>query len=152
MQEACCPVAVFEGPGSGARDERTGRSDPLAFTGGRLQFGSEDKMLIPVSMLFLASQLVIAVADDVPQFDIRRGCKIDSNADSNFSMNETIKRCVNDEQSAKTQLQTQWASFIGSDRAMCMTSTTGDPATPPSYVDLLTCLQDQQLARKLPKN
>jgi hypothetical protein len=109
-------------------------------------------MLIPVSMLFLASRLVIAVADDVPEFDIRRGCKIDSSADANFSMNETIKRCVNDEQSAKTQLQTQWAGFIGSDRAMCTASTTGDPAVPPSYVDLLTCLQDQQLARKLPKN
>jgi hypothetical protein len=109
-------------------------------------------MLIPVSILMLASQLVIAVADEVPQFDMRRGCKIDSNADANFSMNETVKRCVNDEQTAKTQLQTQWASFIGSDRAMCMASTTGDTATPPSYVDLLTCLQDQQLARKLPKN
>jgi hypothetical protein len=135
-----------------ARDERTDRSDTLAFTGSELQFGSEDKMLIPVSMLFLASQLVIAVADDVPQFDIRRGCKIDSSADANFSMSETIKRCMDDEQNAKNQLQTQWAGFIGSDRAMCMTSTTGDPATPPSYVDLLTCLQDQQLARKLPKN
>jgi hypothetical protein len=113
---------------------------------------SENTMLIPVSILMLASQLTIAVADEVPQFDMRRGCKIDSSADPNFSMNETVKRCVNDEQSAKTQLQTQWASFIGSDRAMCMASTTNDPATPPSYVDLLTCLQDQQLARKLPKN
>jgi hypothetical protein len=109
-------------------------------------------MLIPVSMLFLASQLVIAVADDVPQFDIRRGCKIDSGADANFSMSVTVKRCVDDEQNAKNQLQTQWAGFIGSDRAMCMASTTNDPAIPPSYVDLLTCLQDQQLARKLPKN
>jgi hypothetical protein len=111
-------------------------------------------MLIPVSILMLATQLVIAVADEVPQFDMRRGCKIDSNAvfDPNVGMSGTIKRCMDDEQSAKTQLQTQWASFIGSDRAMCMASTTNDPATPPSYVDLLTCLQDQQLARKLPKN
>jgi hypothetical protein len=109
-------------------------------------------MLIPVSILMLASQLAIAVADDVPQFDMLRGCKIDSSADSNFSMNETIKRCVDDEQNAKSQLQTEWASFIGSDRAMCMASTTNDPTTPPSYVELLTCLQDQQLARKLPKN
>jgi hypothetical protein len=109
-------------------------------------------MLISASILVLASQLAIAVADDVPQFDMRRGCKIDSSPDANFSMNETIKRCVEDEQNAKARLQTQWASFIGSDRAMCMASTTGDPATPPSYVDLLTCLQDQQLARKLPKN
>jgi hypothetical protein len=109
-------------------------------------------MLIPVSILILASQLVIAVADDVPQFDMRRGCKIDSSADPGFSMSETVKRCMDDEQNAKTQLQAQWASFIGSDRAMCVASTTNDAATPPSYVDLLTCLQDQQLARKQPKN
>ena len=59
-------------------------------------------MLIPVSMLFLASQLVIAVADDVPQFDIRRGCKIDSAAvsDPNAGMSGTIKRCMDDEQQA----------------------------------------------------
>ena len=111
-------------------------------------------MLIPVSILMLASQLVIAVADDVPQFDMRRGCKIDSAAvfDPNVGMSGTIKRCMEDEQNAKSQLEAQWASFIGADRTMCMASTTNDPATPPSYVDLLTCLQDQQAARKLPKN
>jgi hypothetical protein len=81
----------------------------------------------------------------VPQFDIRRGCKIDSNAvyDPSAGMSGTIKRCMDDEQNAKTQLQMQWASFIGSDRAMCIASTTNDPAAPLSYVDFLTCLQDQ---------
>jgi hypothetical protein len=114
----------------------------------------ENKMLIPVSILMLASQLTIAVADEVPQFDMRRGCKIDSNAvfDPNAGMAGTIKRCMDDEQNAKSKLEAQWASYIGSDRAMCLASTTSDAATPPSYVDLLTCLQDQQLARKLPKN
>ena len=111
-------------------------------------------MLIPVSILILASQLVIAVADNVPQFDMRRECKIDSNAvfDPSLGMSGTIKRCVDDEQKAKDQLQTEWSGFIDSDRAMCMASTSNDPAKPPSYVELLTCLEDQQLARKLPKN
>ena len=91
-------------------------------------------MLIPVSMLFLASQLVIAVADDVPQFDIRRGCKIDGSAaiDPNVGMSGTIKRCMDDEQNAKNQLQTQWSGFINSDRAMCMASTTNVSSNPPS--------------------
>jgi hypothetical protein len=111
-------------------------------------------MLVPVSIMIIASHLVITIADDVPKFDIARGCKIDSASafDPNAGLSGTVKRCIDDEQSAKSQLQTQWASFIGSDRAMCMASTTSDAATPPSYVDLLTCLQDQQLARKLPKN
>jgi hypothetical protein len=110
-------------------------------------------MLVPVSALILASQLVITVADDVPKFDIARGCKIDSASalDLNAGLNATIKRCVDDEQQAKDQLQTQWAGFAGSDRAMCTGETTDDKATPPSYVELLTCLQDQKLAKKLPK-
>lgn len=115
-------------------------------------------MLIQFSMIALASQLVVAVADDVPKFDIARGCKIDSASqlDLNASMSATIKRCVNDEQQARDQLQAQWSGFVTSDRAMCTSATVGnksdDAATPPSYVDLLTCLQDQQTARKLPKN
>jgi hypothetical protein len=35
-------------------------------------------MLIPFSMIALGTQLVITVADDVPKFDIARGCRIDS--------------------------------------------------------------------------
>jgi hypothetical protein len=110
-------------------------------------------MLLPFPAMILASQLIVAVADDVPKFDIGRGCKIDSTSafDLNTGMNETIKRCVIDEQQAKDQLQLQWASFIGADRALCTGLTKDDSSTPPSYVELLTCLQDQQTARKLPK-
>ena len=115
-------------------------------------------MLFPVSTMILASQLVIAVADDVPKFDIGRGCKIDSAAafDPNAGMSGTIKRCMDDEQKAKDQLETRWLGFVNSDRITCTTETVGEKAdagaTPPSYVELLTCVQDAQLARKLPKN
>ena len=113
-------------------------------------------MLISIPMI-LASQLVVAVADNLPQFNIERGCKVDSAAafDPNAGMSATIKRCMDDEKQARDQLQTKWSDFPNSDRAMCMTETVGeksdDNSTPPSYVELLTCLQDQQLARKLPK-
>jgi hypothetical protein len=62
---------------------------------------------------------------------------------------------VDDEQKAKDQLQTQWSGFASSDRTMCTGEAVGeksdDSSTPPSYVESLTCIQDQQLARKLPK-
>jgi hypothetical protein len=112
-------------------------------------------MLVPISLIILAS--VIAVANDVPKFDIARGCKVDSASayDPNAGLNATIKKCVSDEQQAKDQLQTQWSDFASADRVMCTGETVGeksdDNSTPPSYVELLTCLQDQQLARKLPK-
>ena len=114
-------------------------------------------MLIRASILIVASQLVIAVADDVPKYDIARGCRLDSNSafDPNAGLNATIKRCIDDEQKAKDDLQAQWSGFKNADRVMCMRLAVGDKsdddATPPSYVELLTCLQDQQFARKLPK-
>jgi hypothetical protein len=115
-------------------------------------------MLMHFPMLVLTSHLVVAVVDHPPEFDIARGCKVDSVSafDPNAGMNATIKRCMDDEQQAKDQLETQWLGFVNSDRIMCTTETVGEKAdadaTPPSYVELLTCMQDAQLARKLPKN
>jgi hypothetical protein len=110
-------------------------------------------MLISFSTLVLASQLIVAVADDVPNFNIERGCKVDSAAafDPTAGQNATIKRCVDDEQVAKGQLQTQWSQFAASDKKLCV-GETDDASTPPSYVELMTCLQGQQIVRRLPKN
>ena len=60
-------------------------------------------MLMHFSMIVLSSQLVVAVADHPPAFDIARGCKVDSASafDPNAGMNATIKRCMDDEQQAK---------------------------------------------------
>ena len=111
-------------------------------------------MLISFSTLVLALQLIITVADDVPNFNIERGCKADSASafDPNAGLNATIKRCADDEQKAKDQLQTQWSQFAPSDKKLCMGLTTDDASIAPSYVELLTCLQSQQLVRKLPKD
>jgi hypothetical protein len=111
-------------------------------------------MLISFSTLVLASQLIVTVADDVPNFNIERGCKVDSASayDPNAGLNATIKRCADDEQKAKDQLQPLWSQFAPSDKKMCTGLTIGDSSTPPSYVELLTCLEGQQLVRKLPKD
>jgi hypothetical protein len=115
-------------------------------------------MFAHIPTVVLTLPLIFNVADTVPNFNIQRGCKVDSASayDPNAGMAATIKRCVDDEQRAKDQLQTQWSVFLASDRAMCMSVTIGekadDNAMPPSYVELLTCLQDQQFARKLPKD
>jgi hypothetical protein len=106
-------------------------------------------MLISFSTLVLASQLIVTVADNVPKFNIERGCKVDSTA-SGLDV-ESVKSCVHDEQQALDQLQTQWSQFAPSDRAMCTGETTQGDGVPPSYVELLTCLQGQLLAKKLNK-
>ena len=106
-------------------------------------------MLLPFSTLVLASQLFTTVADDVPKFDIARGCRADNTNTSglNTGLDESTKGCIHDEQAARDQIQAQWSQFAPSDRAMCTANEI--PGAPPSYVDLLTCLQGQQLAKKM---
>jgi hypothetical protein len=108
-------------------------------------------MPISFSMIVLGTQLVMAVADGVPEFDIARECRLDSTQafDLSAGLNETVKRCVADEQQALTQLRTQWPQYREPDKAQC-TEQTNIGGTP-SYVDLLTCLQLAKEARKLPK-
>jgi hypothetical protein len=77
-------------------------------------------------MIVLSSQMVVAVADGVPNFDIARSC-------------------VNDEQKAKRQLAGQWSKFPAPSRVSC-TSQESIGGTP-SYVSLLTCLQMGQWNR-----
>jgi hypothetical protein len=80
-----------------------------------------NRMLISFSTLVLASQLIVTVADNVPNFNIERKCKAAnvSAFDPSASLNARIKGCVDDEQAAKDQLQTQWAKFAPSDKKMC---------------------------------
>jgi hypothetical protein len=108
-------------------------------------------MLIPISMVALGPQLVIAVADGVPKYDIARGCRVDSTQafDLSTGQNETVKKCAADEQGAMAQLETQWSQFRESDKTQCTVE--ANIGGTPSYVDLLTCLQAAKLAGQLPK-
>ncbi len=102
-------------------------------------------MPISFSMIVMSSQLVVAVADGMPNFDITRSCRLDVAATTGLSVDQSMKSCVNDEQQAKTQLAGQWSKFPAPSRASC-TSQESIGGTP-SYVSLLTCLQMGQWVR-----
>jgi hypothetical protein len=109
-------------------------------------------MLIRFSSLLLASQLLITVADGVPKYNIQRGCKVDDTpSNMNIGLDETTKSCINDEQAALAQLQAQWSGFAPADRALCSKNENIVSDVPPSYVELLTCLQGQQIVKKMNK-
>jgi hypothetical protein len=61
-------------------------------------------MPISFSMIVMSSQLVVAVADGMPNFDITRSCKLDVAATTGLSVDQSVKSCVSDEQQAKRQL------------------------------------------------
>lgn len=91
----------------------------------------------------LPASLGAARADDVPQFDIARECRTTTQGD-----NER-QSCMQDEQTARSQLVQQWDRFPASSRSHCTAETKIDDT--PSYVELLTCLQMARDANKLPK-
>jgi hypothetical protein len=107
--------------------------------------------LIPISMIALSAQFIVRVADAVPEFDIARGCRLDSAQafDPSLGLNATIKKCVADEQAAIEELRKQWPQFQEADKTQCIGETKiGGTA---SYVDLLTCLHLAQDARQQSK-
>jgi hypothetical protein len=110
-------------------------------------------MLIQFSALVLASQLLMTVGDGVPRFNIERGCWADNANTSglNVGLDETTKNCILNEQTARRHLQEQWPQFSPSSRAKCSLNETDVPGVPASYVELLTCLQDDLAVKKLEK-
>ena len=97
----------------------------------------------PLFALAFASQLVVAVAEEVPAFDTAPGCRAAAQVSP-----EGFNACMKDEQAARTQLASQWDKFVASDRATCTQNETSSGS--PSYVELLTCLQMARDARALP--
>lgn len=100
-------------------------------------------MPLSFSMIILSSQLVVAVADKVPKFDIARNCKLDVAATAGLTVDQSLKDCLRDEQKARQQLAGQWSKFPAASRASCV----GGEDIAPSYVSLLTCLQMNQWSR-----
>ena len=94
-------------------------------------------MPISISMVVVGS-LVVAVADRLPAFDVSRSCKLDVAATTGLSVEQSLKNCVNDENRARQQLDSQWSKFSASSKSQCipLESIGGTP----SYVSLLTCL------------
>jgi hypothetical protein len=101
-------------------------------------------MITPLA-LFLSTQLVVAVADEVPKFDVAPTCRAESATTA-----ATADSCIQDEQSARNQLSQEWAQFTARDKARCVALAT-DVAGIRSYVEVLTCLEMERDARKLPQ-
>ena len=102
-------------------------------------------MPISVSMIALGSQLVVAVANGVPVFDVTRTCKLDLAATAGLSNTQSVKACIRDEKRAKQQLGSRWSKYPASSKAQCIPQESIGGT--PSYVSLQTCLQMNQWAR-----
>lgn len=102
-------------------------------------------MIVRASLvLALGSQVVVTVADGVPNFDPAPGCRAAITA-----MPGSFEACVKDEQAARARLATEWPGFSAADRGSC--DADESVGGTPSYVELLTCLEMSKAARALPE-
>jgi hypothetical protein len=99
-------------------------------------------MIPNLAALLIASHLVAAKANEIPQFSIETSCR--SAEVVGLSRGRTKEACMRTEQDALDQLNRQWVQFPNDDRERCVRLATLGGF--PSYVELITCLE---LAREV---
>ncbi len=101
-------------------------------------------LLLPV--VLTAAHLTLT-AQEVPKLNVEPSCRATAGALIRQKHRDT-SACMQDERQARTKLKKQWSTFTRAEREHCRQLTT--LGGPPSYVELLTCLQLAKAARKLP--
>jgi len=96
-----------------------------------------------VAAALLGSALeVFAAATDLPKFDVSPSCE----AAARYAVVDRNKEtCMADERTAQNQVANNWPQYSARDRAQCVG--TVSKGGPPSYVELLTCLDVMRDAR-----
>jgi hypothetical protein len=93
----------------------------------------------------LTSSQILLVADRVPDLNIEPSCHAAAAAVIGNRNEETCKR---DENDARGKLEQEWGQFSAVQQTHCVNlSTLGGP---PSYVELLTCLEMAKAASARP--
>ena len=102
---------------------------------------------MPALLPAILAAHVILTAQEVPRLDVETSCHDAARAAVRAS-GDASKVCLHDEQQARAKLKTEWRTFNGGAQSRCLEMTrTGGP---PSYVELLTCLELAKAARTLP--
>ena len=86
-------------------------------------------------------------AGQVPKLNITPTCRA---AEVTSAIKRPQGACESDEKQARTTLEKNWRTYSSAERQRCTELT--QMGGPPSYVELLTCLQTAQEAAKLPNN
>ena len=97
--------------------------------------------------IMTATHLMLT-AQEVPKLNIYPSCQ--AAADALIRQGSSSHACIQDEHQALAKLTKQWASFTRAERTRCEQLTT--LGGPPSYVELLTCLQMAKDVKALPNS
>ncbi len=99
-------------------------------------------MILPAA-LALGAQLVIPVADSVPQLNVEQVCDgIAQQGGVTFhdpAIAQEKKNCLDSEQATRDELVKQWSNFTPADKTSCVNESKMGGES--SYTELLTCLE-----------
>ena len=87
-----------------------------------------------------------AVADSIPHWDVTPSCRGAASAGFSQQTTESVKRCLEDEQHTREELNKAWSTFSAADRINCVRSLTFEP----TYTELATCLEMSRDMKNLP--
>jgi hypothetical protein len=102
--------------------------------------------MILFGTFLLSAHLLVAVADAVPNVDVKKTCN-DTASVLGGPTQRDLDGCVTDEQDAQSLLAKQWGQYAPVDKQRCVRASSDYL---PSYVELLTCLEMAKQARTLP--
>jgi hypothetical protein len=108
------------------------------------------EMFPPGLLLALGGTLLLTVADSVPVLNVDSGCRAAAKMGDSLSLDTTMRQCLADENSARDELQKQWAQFALALRQRCVATT--ETGGNPSYVEVLVCLQMGRDAAQMEKS
>ena len=104
--------------------------------------------IVWVSVLFIAGSLNVAARDAVPKFNIEPSCE--SAARRMVFVNSSKEACIKQEMEAHKVLVRHWSRYEKIDKTNCVDKVT--QGGPPSYSELLSCLENMQRARAVRKS
>src|SRR5262249_32193527 len=96
---------------------------------------------LPIMLAGALVGSIIAVADNPPKVNVEPGGKgaAGLNQDMDLSVSQDYKSCMADEESAKAELDHNWATYTAADKQRCVGQF--EAGGMPSYVEVLECLQ-----------
>ena len=99
-------------------------------------------MILPTALV-IGAQLMLPVADGVPDLDVEQVCDgIARQSGVTFrdpSVAKEKKNCVDSEQVVRAELAKQWSTFAPADKTSCVNESRMGGES--SYTELLTCLE-----------
>jgi hypothetical protein len=100
---------------------------------------------IAIAVLLIGLPAAAAVADSPPKLEVTASCN--AAARGAISAGRDKDSCLADERAAEDTLKQNWSKFSAPDKTQCIGNVkTGGP---PSYVELLSCLEVMRDAKEI---